>query len=413
MRRLRAVRRVLSRVGVACCVMLALSGCEGIYGMQLPGGAATGDDAYRVKVQFTDVLDLVPQASVKVNDVTVGSVESIKLDGYTAVVTARLERRVKLPDNAVADIRQTSLLGEKFVALAAPPGAAPVGRLSDGDVIPLSRSGRNVEVEEVLAAVSLLLNGGGIEQLQTINREIGLALQGREPELRSLLTQLNTFVGGLDQQKADIIRALEGLDRLASTLNAQRKVIEDALDRIGPGLKVIADQRVQLTQMLTALSRLGEVGTRVIQASKDDTVANLRALQPILEQLVAAGTNLPRGLELLVSYPFPRNVTSAIFQLPDGRYYTNLHARLDLNLTTVLTNLFGGTLPTLPPLPGGGTPPTVPGVPPLPDAPAVPTPPTVPGVPTPPLPGITPTAPGVGPTGSGNPVDLLIGGLGG
>ena len=46
-------------------------------------------------------------------------------------------------------MRQASLLGEKFVELAAPPDPAP-GELTDGAVIPLERTNRNVEVEELL-----------------------------------------------------------------------------------------------------------------------------------------------------------------------------------------------------------------------------------------------------------------------
>ena len=53
--------------------------------------------------------------SVKVNDVSVGKVTAIDLEGYQALVTLEVRRDVELPDNAVAELRQTSLLGEKFV----------------------------------------------------------------------------------------------------------------------------------------------------------------------------------------------------------------------------------------------------------------------------------------------------------
>jgi phospholipid/cholesterol/gamma-HCH transport system substrate-binding protein len=63
---------------VACASALALSGCEfDVYSLPLPGGADLGDDPYSVEVEFRDVLDLVPQSSVKVNDVTVGKVTVI------------------------------------------------------------------------------------------------------------------------------------------------------------------------------------------------------------------------------------------------------------------------------------------------------------------------------------------------
>jgi phospholipid/cholesterol/gamma-HCH transport system substrate-binding protein len=289
-------------------------------------------------VDFADVLDLVPQASVRVNDVPVGNVERIRLNGFTARVTIRLKRDVALPDNAVAYIRQTSLLGEKFVSLSSPPGEAGRGQLSDGDVIPLSRTSRSVELEEVLSALSLLLSGGGLEQLRVINVELGKALTGREPEIRALLTRLDRFIGTLDDQKGDIIRALESLDRLTATLDRQRTVITGAIDSIGPGLKVLADQREELTRMLTALSRLGAVGTRVVEQSRVDTVANLKDLQPILEQLQASGKNLPNSFELALTYPFPRTATNAIFET-NGRWYTNLEVTLDMDLGHALSNL--------------------------------------------------------------------------
>ena len=95
---------------------LFLSACDAsVYSLPLPGGPDVGDDPMTVKVEFADVLDLVPQSTVKVNDVSVGKVTAIDLEGYQALVTLELRRDVDLPGNAVAELRQTSLLGEKFV----------------------------------------------------------------------------------------------------------------------------------------------------------------------------------------------------------------------------------------------------------------------------------------------------------
>ena len=82
---------------------------------------------------FRDVLDLVPQSTVKVDDVTVGKVTAIDLDGYAADVTVGAPQRRELPDNAAAEIRQTSLLGEKFVSLAPPDGPEPASSATATD----------------------------------------------------------------------------------------------------------------------------------------------------------------------------------------------------------------------------------------------------------------------------------------
>ena len=148
-----------------------------------------------------------------VDDVTVGEVTEVDRVGWHARVTLRIRDDVELPDNAIADIRQVSLLGEKYVALEPPADAEPTGTLSDGDNIALADTGRNPEVEEVLGALSFLLSGGGVGQLGTITHELNEVMDGRTDRLRHLLGSLEDVVGTLDDQKGDIIRAMEAIDR--------------------------------------------------------------------------------------------------------------------------------------------------------------------------------------------------------
>jgi phospholipid/cholesterol/gamma-HCH transport system substrate-binding protein len=337
------VTGTMRRMAALGAGVLLLSGCgfRGAYSLSLPGGADVGDDPYTVQVEFLDVLDLVQQSAVRVADVPVGRVEEIELgNDWTALVTISVNDDVDLPANAVAAIQQSSLLGEKYVELAAPGNEEPEGDLRDEPLIPLERTNRNVEVEELLGAVSLVLNGGGLAQLQTINRELGEALEGRESEVRDTLDQLDTFIGGLDQQKAEISRALDSADQLAATLAGRTATIETALDTIGPGLDVINQQRDLLVSMLDSLARLGDVGTRVINRSAANTVADLELLQPILTQLAAAGPNLAGSLQLLLSYPFPDSSLSALNyrEAQTGGYalFTNMTATLDFDLSRLL-----------------------------------------------------------------------------
>ncbi|MEY9485281.1 phospholipid/cholesterol/gamma-HCH transport system substrate-binding protein [Streptomyces calvus] len=387
-------RRRTGVVAWAAAGTLLLSGCEfnGWHDVPLPGGAAADGRAFHVTVEFRDVMDLVPQSAVKVNDVTVGAVEKVELDGWHARVRLRVADSVKLPANAVAELRQTSMLGEKYVALSAPAGTAPVGRLADGDRIPLSRSGRNPEIEEVLSALSALLNGGGVAQLKTITVELNKALDGRENRVKSLLKELDTFLGGLDGQRKEIVRALEGIDRLAKRLGKEKETIAEAVDTMPPALKVLADQRRDLTKMLTALSKLGRTGTRVVNASHDDMVANLKQLRPILQQLNKAGDDLPNSLELLTTYPFPRNVVDAV-----KGDYVNLQITADLDLSHIY-----GNLTDEPEKDGEG-----PGAPDAPELPEVPDLPDVPEVPDVPLP--EPSAPAL-PDAPGEPSSPGAGG---
>lgn len=328
----------LRTLAVALAGALTLGGCgfTGIYDLPLPGGADLGDHPYRVKVQFRDVLDLVPQSGVKVNEVAIGRVDEINLagDGWTAEVTVLVNGDVQLPANALAKLRQSSLLGEKYIELSAPPAPQAQGKLSDGAVIPLERTNRNTEIEEVLGALSMLLNGGGVDQLQKISRELNAALEGNESNIRSMLDNVTTFVSTVDASKNDITRAIDGLNRLAGTLNSQRDEIANAVDNLGPGLQVLSNQRTQLVTMLQALDSLSTVAVDTVNKSQADIVADLKALMPALQKLGEAGNDIPKALELLVTIPFSDEAVNDV----RGDYF-NLFAKVDLNLQSVIDNL--------------------------------------------------------------------------
>jgi phospholipid/cholesterol/gamma-HCH transport system substrate-binding protein len=301
---------------LAAAGLLLSTGCDGVFGVNLPGGAAKGK-TYRVTVLFDDVLDLVPQSAVKVDDVSVGDVEKISLDPGTfrARVVLRINDTAHLPSNAIARVRQTSLLGEKFVELEAPE--SPSGALRNGDTISSERSDQLPEVEEVFTALSALLNGGGIGNLQTIAVELSAALGGRESTVRSALGNVTELVTALDGRKSDIVRAIDALDRLTQTLAKQRGTITEALDTFTPALTVLADQRDELTGLLTHVARLGRVGTRVVERSRADTVASLKLLAPILDKVVAARGDLSKALDqvLLLTKLVPRAIPGDYLQL--------------------------------------------------------------------------------------------------
>jgi phospholipid/cholesterol/gamma-HCH transport system substrate-binding protein len=334
-------RRLLAALAVSA---VTLTGCgfDGIYSLPLPGAAGTGKNTYIVNVQFADALDLVPFSAVKVNDATVGHVKKVAIQGRHALVVCQLENRVVLPANSVARVSQTSLLGEKFVEIHAPSAVAPTGRLRNGAVIELANTDTDATVEEVLSALSLLLSGGGLAQLHTIASELNTALQGHEGTARDLLVRLNTFATALDVQKTQIVAAIERVDRLASTVKGQESALTDAVDRMPKALAILAADRKQLTALLVSLDHLGTVATRVVNSSRADLLANLKALKPTLTKLAEVGNVIPQSLEAIITYPTADGVEKAYFG-----DYGNLALTVDVSSAS-LTNTFASPAPALP-----------------------------------------------------------------
>ncbi|MGZ4447568.1 MAG: MCE family protein, partial [Nocardioides sp.] len=299
-------------LAVVLAGVLALSGCEfrGMQDLPLPGSPDVGDHSYAVTADFADVLSLAEDSTVKLDGVTVGRVESIGRDGWHAAVTLRLRGDVRLPRDVHARVAQTSLLGEKYVDLEVPTGGG-TGRLADGDTIALADTSRGREVEEVLGALSLLLNGGGVGQLHTISTELDHAL-GDTATTRGFLRQLDLFVTLLDDNRQTIVSALTNVDRLAGEVAANRRLVGRALDDIAPAVRELARQRHRVVGMLDSLDRFSQVAGHVVRTSAADLEATLDALKPVLAELDASGRKLPRVIETVLSFPFPDRVLQAV-----------------------------------------------------------------------------------------------------
>lgn len=411
MRRGNSTRRVAA-LAVGITVALGVTGCQwdGLNSLPLPG-TVNVDGGYEVRIQMPNVTTLTRNSPVRVNDVPVGTVTDIQVEGWHALVTVALQKDVKLPANAIAKIGQTSLLGSNHVELMPPTDAQPVGELRNGDVIPLERAGAYPTTEQVLSSLSVVLNGGGLAQLETITHELNAALKGREDDIRDLLPQLAQLTSGLDRQRDDILAAMEGLDRLGGRFADQREVIARAIDKIHPALTVLADRTANITTAITAIGQLSDVTSRVVAESGENLKANLRSLGPVLQTLADTGTNLVESLKILPTFPFPmKNIGNAI-----KGDYMNLFITVDMTARRLDSNWLTGT-----PLGGrfggvegvigsfapdsaaqGGNPATGP-LQPAPAAGAQPTPsvpglPPIPGLPA--IPGLTVPLPGAAPQG--------------
>ncbi|KAB2586979.1 mammalian cell entry protein, partial [Rhodococcus erythropolis] len=185
----------------------------------------------------------------------------------------------------------------------------------------------------------VVLNGGGLAQVQDITKELNAALGGREDSVRDLLPQLDQLVGSLDKQRGDIVSAMEGLDRLSSTVQAQHDTLNKALEGIPPALEILVAQRQDITNALTSLGGLSEVASRVIQESGDDFATNVRALSPTLKALADSGNALTQVLGVLLTFPFPQNGIDNVIRGD----YANLAMTIDISLPRLDANFLTGT----------------------------------------------------------------------
>ncbi|MEZ0381521.1 virulence factor Mce family protein [Mycobacterium sp. pW045] len=333
-------RRVASTV-VGCIAVVALSGCgwRGLNSLPMPGTEGRAPGAFTIRAQLPEVNRLEPNSRVRVGDVTVGSVTKIERQGWHALLTMRLNPDVDLPANATVALGQTSLLGSLHIELAAPTDVTPEGKLREGALIPLSAAVSYPTTDQTLAAVSMLLNGGGIGRIQEITRAFSTAFAGREKDLRGLIAQLDEFIAHANEQSDDIIAATDSLNNLAGKFAEQKPVVDEALETLPRALAVLRDERRQLADAADRLGKFGALAAETTNQTKRALVQELKDIGPVLESLANSGPALTRSLGLYPTYPFATETIPNWFRGDAA----NLTAVIDLTLSRLDASFFTGT----------------------------------------------------------------------
>jgi phospholipid/cholesterol/gamma-HCH transport system substrate-binding protein len=304
------IAKARRRGGIWLIVLLIATvptGCgwRGANSLPLPGTNGRGAGSYEIQAQLPDVTNIQQNSRVRVGDVTVGNVTKIQRQGWHALVTMRVDGEVKLPANATAKVGQTSLLGSLHIELAPPTGESPKGLLHNGSVIPLSRAASYPTTEQTLAALALLLNGGGLGKVQDITRAFSTAFAGRDKDLRSLIEQFNAFATHLNDQTGDMIAATDRFNALVGQFADQKPVFDKAIKTIPDALAVLADERTNLADTFDELGKFSGLTADAVNKTKQSLVTELRDLGPVLESLANAGPDMTRSLSVLATYPWP------------------------------------------------------------------------------------------------------------
>ncbi|MFW0795152.1 MlaD family protein [Gordonia sp. CPCC 205515] len=348
---------------IVSAVLLLLSGCgfQGLSSMPIPGGEGTDRGSYEITAMIPTAAGLTTNAPVMIDDATVGSVGQIRIKDWKAQVTLRLNKGTQIPQGSHVMIGMTSVLGSMHLEIVQPEHPEG-GMLAPGDEIPLTKCPEQENIttptdtepipdinsaqqvaactypttEQVLSSLSVVLNGGGLTQLGDVVHELDSVFTGRQDVIAKLLPRLNTLVSDLDAQKANIIKAMEGLDRLSASINSQTPTVEKALADGPQILQLLVDQRPHLTDTLAALDRLSHTTNDILDANSADIRNIVKNLSPLLDQLQSTGPALTESLGLLFTFPFVEDKIPGIVRGD----YVNGDLVLDLTFDRLKKGMF-------------------------------------------------------------------------
>lgn len=283
-------RRALVRLALLVVLTLAAGACT----LQTAGGPK-GDRTFVAR--FDDTQHLVVGHSVRVADVTVGTVTALRLDGYDAVVEMSVVDGRELPVGTVASISATSLLGENYVRLRLPDPVAPPFH-EDGDELPTSSADASFEELTIqLLAVLRAIEGRDVADIVDAG---AVAIGGRGGELGGLLQRLDELGDGLTGQSAQLGAAIDSFAQLSADLAAGAGSLGGSLERTAEATGTLAAQGDRMVVVLEELTRLaGTLDANVLAPHREELDRILDQLAPVAGVLADDSDTLIELLEAL------------------------------------------------------------------------------------------------------------------
>ncbi len=119
--------------------------CIGYMTVKLGNLGFFGDDSYPIIARFTSVSGLREGSAVQMLGIEVGRVEKLTMDQekQVAVVEFRIQKGIKIYDDAIASIKTEGLIGDRYVSID--PGGGSDELLQAGGVITETESPTDIQ----------------------------------------------------------------------------------------------------------------------------------------------------------------------------------------------------------------------------------------------------------------------------
>lgn len=279
-------------------------------GLIFGGLLVFGSAGKQVTAYFAETIGVYPGSTVRVLGVPVGTVNSVTPDGTKVRVVMTLNSGVAVPASASALVVAPSVVADRYIQLTPAYTGGP--QLTDGAVIPVTRTAVPVEVDQVYSSLAELAsalsaankpsaaNGGSKNGALSEAIKTGAAnLTGNGADLRAMITEFSGLSRTLGGSAGNLFASLGYLQRFTTMLknnNGQVKLAEQQLAAVSAFL---ASDRQDLATAISDLAvALNQVKT-FIGSNRDLIDANVTKLAAITSILSRERASLAEALDVV------------------------------------------------------------------------------------------------------------------
>jgi phospholipid/cholesterol/gamma-HCH transport system substrate-binding protein len=256
------------------------------------------NSGHHYSAELSDASELVRNNAVRLKDVQVGKVTSIKVVGLHAKVGFTVAKDVHLPSQTNAVVRQTSMLGEMFIDLE-PQGD---GVLADGTTIPLSRTRRAAQLEQVVQLGGQLVNQVTADNFNRMIDSFDDAWGGHPERLQQLFDAMSGASNALDANHDQLAATIDKVEQVAAALSPHTAELSQSVTDFAAGLKALDAHRDQLGNFTTSLKHLSDQASDLLVNHEAKLAASGKQAKDVLDQIVSNLDDFEKGLYALPDF---------------------------------------------------------------------------------------------------------------
>ncbi|MFI1914353.1 MCE family protein [Nocardia sp. NPDC020380] len=293
------------KLSIFALVMVLILAGLGVIFSQMRFASSTGYHAI-----FTSSSGMLPGSKVRIAGVPVGSVKRVYVGkDHLAHVDFDIDHQYRLYDSTHAAIRYENLVGDRYLDLLQGAGTAqPLGKGAtintektkpalDLDMLlggfkPLLRGLNPQQVNDLTGALLQIFQGQGGTLVSMLNSggDFTKTLADRDALIGSVIDNLKTVLGTIDQKDQDFGTTLNELQRLVSGLAQDKDPIGDALPRLAGATGDLTSLLQEVRPDLRSdFNQLGQLSAN-LDGQQDEVQYVLNLLPDTYKKLIRIGS---------------------------------------------------------------------------------------------------------------------------
>jgi len=278
------------KFALALVPLLVIAGAVALFGLR-------HSDRWRVTADFVDTTGVYVGNEVQYLGVPVGEITSISPRGPVMRVHMEVDKDIRIPQDAAAQIMQSALLTDRYVELGPVYRGGPA--LQPGANIGADHTRSPVSFDDLGKSIDALVvaldrkgpDGKGIEDALSVAAD---NLDGNGERIRRLIVSSRDALASINQKEPDLTAVAKNLNVLARVLSDRDATVRRFTTNLQDASKVVAGQTDDLDKTLRSLVKLTNEVSDFVDANREPLRANLRDVATVTRTIHQQQAELSR-----------------------------------------------------------------------------------------------------------------------